>query len=295
MLKGIDVASWQDDIHPEKLGIDFCIAKATESTNYVNPYCDTVIQRCIKNGLLWGFYHFASGNDAKAEAKYFYDATRGYQKKGIPVLDYEIFVYNDVAWCEQFITKYQDLSKIWPIIYISASRCAQFKGSWIPSKCGLWVAGYPYSASTWGNSSMPYNVSPWSNAAIWQFTSSLQLNGYSGLLDGNYAYMSKSAWLKYAQATDMQPTPQPEKKLSYDELAREIINGKWSAGNERAKKLASAGYDASKAQKRVNEYYELANECIKGIWGNGWNRQNAIDALGYDYATVQMIVNALLR
>ena len=38
-----------------------------------------------------------------------------------------------------------------------------------------------------------------------------------------------------------------------DELAREVINGKWGNGAARKKKLTAAGYDYDAVQKRVNE------------------------------------------
>lgn len=40
---------------------------------------------------------------------------------------------------------------------------------------------------------------------------------------------------------------------SVDELAREVINGKWGNGSARKKKLTAAGYDYDAVQKRVNE------------------------------------------
>lgn len=48
-------------------------------------------------------------------------------------------------------------------------------------------------------------------------------------------------------------TKPTEKKKSIDEIAREVIKGKWGNGSERKKKLTAAGYDYSKVQKRVNE------------------------------------------
>ena len=40
---------------------------------------------------------------------------------------------------------------------------------------------------------------------------------------------------------------------SVDELAREVIQGKWGNGEERRKKLTAAGYNYSAVQNRVNE------------------------------------------
>lgn len=40
---------------------------------------------------------------------------------------------------------------------------------------------------------------------------------------------------------------------SIDEIAKEVINGKWGNGEERKKKLTAAGYNYAKVQARVNE------------------------------------------
>lgn len=42
-------------------------------------------------------------------------------------------------------------------------------------------------------------------------------------------------------------------KKSIDEIAREVIQGKWGNGTERKKNLTNAGYDYNAVQKRVNE------------------------------------------
>lgn len=43
------------------------------------------------------------------------------------------------------------------------------------------------------------------------------------------------------------------KKKTIDELAHEVINGKWGSGAERKRRLIEAGYDYDAVQKRVNE------------------------------------------
>ena len=47
------------------------------------------------------------------------------------------------------------------------------------------------------------------------------------------------------------PTPAPSKSI--DDIAKEVIGGKWGNGDERKKRLSGAGYDAIAVQKRVNE------------------------------------------
>ena len=119
-----------------------------------------------------------------------------------------------------------------------------------------------------------------------------------------------------------QSTATPKK--SVDEIAKEVINGKWGTGTDRKNRLTKAGYDYSVVQKRVNELLnsnkkpsttskpvnntpakpvttpkksvdEIAKEVIAGKWGTGVDRKNRITKAGYDYAAVQKKVNELLN
>lgn len=300
MLKGIDISNWQDGIRLQALTseIDFVIVKATEGVGYTDPCCDGFIEQAKECGLLWGFYHFARENDPETEAEYFYKETRNYFGHGIPVLDYETSNYSNVGWCERFIERLHDLSGVWPILYMSASRCGEFEGSWIPGKCGFWCAGYPMAYTYWPDADMPYSTYPFGVAALWQFSSSLQLPGYDGSLDGDYAYMDGWAWLKYANCTESSAPAdgavpvQPVK--SYAELVQEILAGKWGNGEERRQLVTNAGYDYDTLQDMVNTEV-LANEVIAGKWGNGWNRKQALESLGYDYDAIQNRVNEILE
>ena len=284
-MKGIDISNWQKDIKPSSLGVDFCICKATEGLNFVDSTCDGFVQDCIANNILWGFYHFARENNPEDEAQFFYDNCKNYFNHGIPVLDYETSNYSNREWCERFISKLHDLSGVWCIIYLSASRCGEYEGSWIPEKCGLWVAGYPYAATDWTGSEMPYNTYPFSVVAIWQFTSSLQLGGYT--LDGNYAYMDRNAWAKYANSSDSAKEPTNSGK-SIDDLIHETLLGEYGNGDDRKRML---GVNYEKVQNRINELYRIADEVIQGKWGNGWNREQSLNGAGYPYEIVQKIVN----
>lgn len=94
-------------------------------------------------------------------------------------------------------------------------------------------------------------------------------------------------------------------KKSVDELAQEVIAGKWGTGDARKSALKKAGYDYDAVQKRVNEILsvstpqksvtEVAKEVIAGKWGVGNDRKKRLKAAGYDYAKVQKKVNELLK
>lgn len=98
------------------------------------------------------------------------------------------------------------------------------------------------------------------------------------------------------------PVPQPSKTI--DQLAEEVIQGKWGNGQDRIARLTKAGHNASKVQARVNDMLkapakpkvkstaELADEVIAGKHGNGDDRKKS---LGSRYAEVQAEVNRRLR
>lgn len=293
-MRGIDISNWQAGMDLSAVDIDFCICKATEGLGYVDPTCDNFVQQCINKGILWGFYHFARENNPEDEAQFFYDNCSNYFNHGIPVLDYETTNYNNVEWCERFIYKLHDISGVWCIIYLSAYQCGQFANSWIPEKCGLWVAGYPYTMTDWTNDEMPYNVYPFSVVAIWQFTSSLIINGFCEKLDGNIAYMDADAWMKYANSTDNQQNVDNSNTngKTTDDLVMETLLGEYGNGEDR-KRLLGLRYE--EVQNRINLLYEIAEQVIRGDWGNGWNRENALNGAGYPYEIVQKIVNDILN
>lgn len=95
-------------------------------------------------------------------------------------------------------------------------------------------------------------------------------------------------------------------KKSIDDIAREVILGKWGNGIDRKNKLTSAGYNYDEIQSAVNLlisgkgtiYYtsveQIAKEVIQGKWGNGEDRKQKLEAAGYDYNMVQQRVNELL-
>lgn len=86
-----------------------------------------------------------------------------------------------------------------------------------------------------------------------------------------------------------------------EELANEVIQGKWGNGKERKDRLTEAGYDYYAVQNIVNERLlgkktneQIAKEVIQGKWGNGKERKDRLTKAGYDYYAIQKIVNDML-
>lgn len=122
----------------------------------------------------------------------------------------------------------------------------------------------------------------------------------------------KCPWITYEETSDKPKTTQTTQtstsgKKTVDEVAKEVIDGKWGVGEDRKKRLKAAGYDAAAVQKRVNEILAgaktsakksvtvIAKEVIDGKWGNGADRVKRLTAAGYDAKAVQKEVNRLLK
>ena len=292
-MKGVDISHWDNGVNIGKLDIDFCICKATEGVNFKDSCFTKYIEQCKAKNILYGFYHFANHNKPEDEAIFFYNTCKAHFGKGMPVLDYEVSNDNNVDWCQRFIKKVYDLTGIYCMIYMSASWTSEFENSWIANKCLLWVAGYPYKITNWTKDKMPYNIYPFKSAAIWQFTSTLRINGYDGELDGDIAYIDKNAWCKAAKINvTPTPTPKPKPTKSVDDLVLEVMLGEYGVGETRKKLL---GNRYTEVQNRINLLYKIADDVIDGKYGNGEARKQALAKAGYPYNIVQRIVNEKLK
>lgn len=100
----------------------------------------------------------------------------------------------------------------------------------------LWVA-------CWG-SDKPLGEK-YNNMFMWQKGYANNINGINGDVDINYCYKSIYHDYKYGNSTK-----RIEKTLN--DIAYEVINGKWGTGEERKNKLTSSGYDYVKVQEIVN-------------------------------------------
>lgn len=59
--------------------------------------------------------------------------------------------------------------------------------------------------------------------------------------------------------------------------------------------ITTVGGDKETAEEPLKSIEEIAREVIAGKWGNGADRKRRLNAAGYDYNTVQTAVNAMLK
>lgn len=214
----IDVSSWQTGINVTTSGAQVVVIKATEGVGYVNPDCDRVVQDALAAGQGVGVYHFAhTENNARREAQYFIDNTRGYVEKGIvPILDWEPSAPWNTGWA---LTWLQTVEAAWgtkPIIYMNQSTENAYDWSAVVAgNYGLWIAAYTLGYTpVYGFN--PPSAQPtlyhWPFAVAWQYTSTGYINNWGGALDLSVVYGDLNTWHAYAgsgQATTSTPTPAP--------------------------------------------------------------------------------------
>ena len=101
----------------------------------------------------------------------------------------------------------------------------------VRNKGNFWIADYEGKNFT-GYTDTDFDM--------WQYTHTGRVNGYSGNLDKNVLYKDYPLIIK------------GKSKKTFDQIVKEVIEGHWSFGKEREKRLRYAGYNYEKIQKEVN-------------------------------------------
>ena len=282
-IKGVDISVYQKGISFSALkqaGVKFAIIRAGFSTKK-DVTMDKFVADCKKYGIAYGFYWYSyamSVEQAQAEADKCIEVIKGLsptypvffdmeEKKQVDGLNTDTRTKMAVAFCERIRQ-----AGFKPGVYSNPSFMENYYDkSRIVGRYDLWLA-------YWTNS--PDRPSRYNyDQTMWQWGVD-RIGGYE--VDGDICFKDYS-------------------NKTIDELADEVLAGKWDNGAEREKLLTAAGYDYDAVQKRVNEKLykktvdEIANEVIRGKWGNGTERKQKLTAAGYDYLEVQKEVNNLLK
>ena len=314
-LNGIDVSSNQPAGISSMVSNDFVIVKASGNPpgfawDYINPYHAQQVNEALARHGRAGLYHFTYGTDATAEADLFLRVAEPYIGRVVLVIDYE----GDGAlargreWLRTFIRRIKERAGINPIVYASSSVIVgQRLGDLCADEnCALWCANYYRGYEVINGYDTSGCVIGYDGSALWQFTSTGRLDGYTGNLDLNVFFGDGDAWHAYATGDGSVTAPSDQAaSKDIDTLASEVMAGKWGNGDERQRNLAVAGYDYDSVQARVNEMCgvaatgksvdELAQEVIDGMWGNGSERRGRLESAGYDPDAVQSRVNEMCQ
>jgi GH25 family lysozyme M1 (1,4-beta-N-acetylmuramidase) len=196
---GLDVSSWQGNVDWASVashGARFAYVKATESTNYTNPYFSQQYTGAYYAGIVHGAYHFATPNTSSgaAQADYFVAHGGGWSRDGMTfpgMLDMEWNPYGStcyglsasgmVNWILSFSNEYHAKTSRWPVIYTATSWWSQCTGNIgdFSSTNPLMLANYNGSPGP-----MPYN---WGFQTIWQYADSGVFPGDQDYFNGDYS------------------------------------------------------------------------------------------------------------
>ena len=195
----------------------------------------------------------------------------------------------------RFMDYVYDTTGVKMFLYISAGLSKRFAK--VLEKYHFWAAQYANY-----NMLRDFQEHPWNEGKyecdIRQYSSCLWLPGWRSRLDANKAYITPAEWDAAASVAE-----EAIEEVTVDELAQEVLNGKWGNGDERKKLLvgnakAEAITDAEADEGSVTESAIVADEeitalawrVIAGEFGNGLEREKR---LGDKYKAVQDRVNKL--
>jgi len=175
-------------------GARFAYVKATEATDYTNPYFAQQYDGAAKAGLIRGAYHFATPDTSsgQAQADYFVAHGGGWTNDGstLPgLLDLEWNPYGPtcyglnasdmVGWIRAFVAEYQAKVGRWPVIYTATGWWAQCTGNMVDFSDNDPLMLARYAADPGG---MPYR---WCCQAIWQYADSGTFPGDQDVFNGD--------------------------------------------------------------------------------------------------------------
>lgn len=209
-MNGIDVSRWQSDINLYNVDADFVVVKATEGSGYTSTTFKIQADATLNSGKKLGLYHYMTYmTPAEQQAEYFCKVVSDYVGDAILVLDFEsTATYGGSGFALEFLQRVEEITGVKPLVYTSQSVTRSL--DWtnvVNGGYGLWVARYPLGYTTTGyRDDLSYGtVGYWDNVAMFQYTSSGRISGYSGNLDLDIFYGDESQWDAYATADGIVP------------------------------------------------------------------------------------------
>ena len=327
LASGIDVSTYQGKPNWNTLkseGVQFAIIRGGygDTISYPGQKDDTFeynYKGCKDAGIPVGMYWYSYATTegmAKQEAKACMAACKGKQFE-LPILYdvEELRIFNTgrtneiiKAWADEM-----EANGFFVGIYIYRAAATSYLTAQTRSRYAMAIAEY--------GPQLNYNgeVGFWQNGSTFRYKG---INGSATNTDHDFMYVDYPSIIKsrgkngFQASTSSKPEstapttpakPAESKKKSNEEIADEVIAGKWGVYPDRKKRLEAAGYNYTAIQDIVNEKMkvsskaskksvdDVAKEVIKGDWGVYPDRKWNLEAAGYNYVEVQNRVNQLLN
>lgn len=265
MLKGIDVSKWQGNIDWKAVkskSVEFSIVRAGygREKSQIDRKFEANYSGCKAAGIPVGAYWYNYATDvegAKLEAQACIAALKGKQ--------FEFPIYYDIEEKATLETGKENVSAIARTFCEALEKAGYFVGIYsmksaldgyftdeVKKAYTVWLAHVGVERSSYSGS---YDM--------WQYSWKGTVEGIKGEVDLDYCYKDfpkiiKDAGLNgYKKTAAPSPTPNKEApKKTVDQLAREVLDGKWGNGQVRKDKLTKAGYNYAAVQKKVDQLAE---------------------------------------
>lgn len=264
-MKGIDVSEWQGKIDWNKVKneVDFVILRLGWIGNRNNHTLDKRFKEyyseCKRLGIPVGIYVYVYSNSVQTV-----ESGARWTLEQLKDKELQLPVYIDME-----DSSIKGLGK-----RILTDMVKSFNN--IIESVGLWAGTYA-NLDWWRNYLIKDELIPRYTSWIahygvdknkykgqydmLQYTSSGSVNGINGRVDMNEMYRDLINEINNKADNKVE-----DNKKSIDELAKEVIEGKWGNTPERKIRLTEAGYDYNKVQERVNELLKVSKEQPKELY-----------------------------
>ena len=210
-LKGIDVSAWQGDIDWSvvKNSIDFAIIRAGYGKNNIDKKAEQNVKDCEDNNIPFGLYWFSYAYTvemARKEAQHLLQFVEGHTPLFPLYFDFE---YDSVEYakkngaiitnnllCEMATAFCKELESVgyYAGIYANTDYVKRMFGEDIFKTYDLWYARWDVSE-------------PGRSVNLWQNSSTGKVNGISGNVDTNIAFVDFPALIKDAGLNGCKAVP----------------------------------------------------------------------------------------
>lgn len=323
VASGIDVSTYQEKPDWKQLkaeGVEFSIIRGGYGDAITYPgQIDNTFEYNYKGckdagipvGMYWYSYATTTGM-AKQEAKACMAACKGKQ--------FELPILYDVEETRIFNTgRTNEIIKAWADemeangffvgVYIYRAGLQSYLSERTRTRYAMAVAEYGPQLNYDGE------VGFWQNGSAFRYKG---IGGGAVNTDHDFMYIDYPSIIKargkngFSKTTPEKPAPaptptpiKPVEKKTNEEIAQEVIDGKWGIYPDRKKRLEEAGYNYTAVQDIVNNKMDvkpskksintIAKEVIRGDWGVYPDRKWKLQAAGYNYYEVQKKVDELLK
>lgn len=255
---GIDISYWQRGINISKLkdeGVEFAIIRGMYG-NSKDLCFEEFYSELKKNNIPVGVYHYGLAKNT-AQAREEATALINYCLKG-KTFEYPIYYdVEDVLLLSLGINETTEVVKAFCETLENAGYFAgvymneytynrEVNSSELSSLYSQWRAKWTTEQNK------PINVDMWQFGGETNLVRSTRICGY--VCDQDYCYTDFPSLIKskgfngFSDGIFIAPN-----KKTTDEVAKEVIDGKWGNQPDREKLLTNAGYDYKTIQNRVNE------------------------------------------